>query len=210
MKLLKTPKGRCNSPPNKHKQITNYTNKTLNKMKTIKTLFLAILLFTMTTNAQITKGNWMVGGDGSFSNSKATNSTGIIGSSNGVGISPNIGYFFTDKLAVGIRASFNYGKTSGGPSSIGFGGSPFVRYYFLKPEKLVNVFIDANYGYTLSKTDGREETGRSYNLKAGPVVYFNSSVGLELTLNYNKSFSPDDYVYQYFYVGLGFQIHLKK
>ena len=75
---------------------------------------------------------------------------------------------------------------------------------------MVNVFIDGSYGYTISKTDGREETGRSYNLKAGPVVYFNSSVGLELTLNYNKSFSPDDYVYQYFYVGLGFQIHLKK
>lgn len=203
--------GRSNSPPNQYIQITNYTIKTLNKMKTIKTLFFATLLFTMTASAQITKGNWMVGGDGYFTNSKATNSTGVLGSSNGVGISPNIGYFFADKLAVGVRASFNYGKASGGPSSIGFGGSPFVRYYFLKPEKSVNVFVDANYGYTVSKTEGRDsETSRAYNLKAGPVVYFNSSVGLELTLNYSKSFNPNDFVYQNFYAALGFQIHLKK
>ena len=37
-------------------------------MKTIKLFFITTILFAIAANAQITKGNWMVGGSGSFTN----------------------------------------------------------------------------------------------------------------------------------------------
>jgi hypothetical protein len=180
-------------------------------MKRIKLLCVGTLLFTISVNAQITKGNWMVGGDASFNNSKVINDKDeIIGSGNGIRIFPNIGYFLIDKFAVGINGNFNYGKTNGSPSSIGYGGGPFARYYFLKPEKTVNVFAEANYNYYTSKTQGFDSTnGSSYRFKAGPVIYFNSSVGLELTLN-DSTEKFSNYTSKYFTVGFGFQIHLEK
>lgn len=180
-------------------------------MKTIKILALSLFLFTVSANAQITKGNWMVGGDANFTNSEVKDKNGeIIGSGNGIRISPNIGYFFIDKFAVGINGNFNYGKTNGSPSSIGYGGGPFARYYFLKPEKRVNVFAEANYNYYTSKTQGFDSTnGSTYRFKAGPVIYFNSSVGLELSLNYSTEVFSNN-TSKYFTVGFGFQIHLEK
>lgn len=180
-------------------------------MKAIKVLLISTILLTLTTNAQITKGNWMVGGDANYSNTKVLNNEGeITGSGNGIRIFPNIGYFLIDKLALGINGNFNYGKSNGSPSSIGFGGGPFIRYYFLNPEKRINLFADVNYNYYTSKNQGFKSTdAKSYRLKAGPVIYFNSSVGLELTVNYNtEKFS--DYTSKYFIVGFGLQIHLEK
>ncbi len=180
-------------------------------MKPIKLLFIATLFFTVAANAQITKGNWMVGGDASFFNSNVKDENGqTLGSSNGIRIYPNIGYFFLTKFVAGINGNFNYGKPSGGSSNTGFGGGPFVRYYFLKPEQRVNVLVEANYNYFISKTQGFDSAnGSSYRFKTGPVIYFNSSVGLELTLNYgsskfNSNTSND------FNIALGFQIHLEK
>lgn len=180
-------------------------------MKTIQALFIAAILFTITTNAQITKGNWMVGGDASYTNSKVINANDkIIGSGNSIRVFPNIGYFIIDKFALGINGNFNYGKSNGSPSNIGFGVGPFARYYFLKSEKRINLLTEANYNYYSSKTQGFDSSnGSSYRLKAGPVIYFNSSVALEMSLNYiSENFSNN--TSKYFIVGFGFQIHLEK
>lgn len=180
-------------------------------MKKIKLIFFAILLFGTIANAQITKGNWMVGGSANFNNSNSVNSDGeITGSGNGVQIYPNIGCFIYDKFAIGLSAGFSYGKPSGAVSNTSFGASPFVRYYFLKPDKLINILAEGSYGYNISKIQGNNNTfeSRGYKIKAGPVLYFNSSVGLELTLNYNSS-NSDGNTYNYFQAGFGFQIHLE-
>jgi hypothetical protein len=180
-------------------------------MKTFKLFFITTLLFTISTNAQITKGNWMVGGDANYTNSKVINNNDeITGSANSIRISPNIGYFVYEKFAIGINGLFHYGKANGSDASIGLGVGPFARYYILKPEKRVNLFTEANYNYYYTETQGVNSfTGSSYRFKAGPVIYFNSSVALEMSLNYlseiNSSFKA-----KYFTVGLGFQIHLEK
>ncbi|AWG20551.1 hypothetical protein FFWV33_02890 [Flavobacterium faecale] len=177
--------------------------------KTILTMLL--LSFYSFTNAQITKGNWMVGGDANYTNSKIINNDNeILGSGNTVRIFPNIGYFIANKFALGINGNFNYGKANNTVSNIVYGGGPFARYYFLKPENRINLLAEANYNYYSSKTQGFDSNkGSSYRFKAGPVVYFNSSVGLEMTLNYlSESFS--DGTAKYFTVGFGFQIHLEK
>ena len=88
-------------------------------MKTIK-LFIAITLLSfITSNAQITKGNWMIGGNIGFDYSKIenknSNSSGTIIEYNELGtynilLEPNIAYFIKNKFAMNM---FRYNDTSG-------------------------------------------------------------------------------------------------
>ncbi len=181
------------------------------KMKKLfKTLFIASLLLTITSNAQITEENWLVGGSASFGRSSSNSEGGFTQSSSALNINPNIGYFLKNNLALGLQASFGYSKTDGGVSGIGYGGGPFVRYYFLKPEKIVNILAEAKYSIGTSKTQGIDEStfGSAYNFKAGPVIFFNSSAALEMTLNYNTS-KLEQTVFNDLTFAIGFQIHLE-
>lgn len=179
-------------------------------MKTFKLLITIALLSFVTTNAQITNGNWMVGGNAYFDNSNAKNSNGEeIQSSTQIIVQPNIGYFFFDKFASGLSASYGYGKTKGGNSNSGFSVGPFVRYYFLNTEKNINFLIEANYYY--GKDFNKSDFVTNYGFKTGPVIYFNSSVGLELLAKYVHAFySSDSFTTNSFQIGLGLQIHLEK
>lgn len=222
MKSLESLIGRSNSPPNENTQITNYTIKTLNKMKTIKTLFFATLLFTMTTNAQITKGNWMVGGDASFSSSsyktKNQNGLDVTSTTNDIIINPNIGYFFMDKLVAGTSLGINshkFSSSSTGGTVKDYSFGPFVRYYFMKPDKRVNILAQVSYFYGINNNTAGESKSTGYNFKTGPVVFLNSSVGIEFLLEYNSLKYPGFGYNAFetkntFQVGLGLQIHLKK
>ena len=177
--------------------------------KLFKTLFIATLLFTLTANSQITKGNWLVGGDASFGNSSAKTEDGFKQSSTGIRILPNIGYFITDKFALGLRTSLGYSKTGENPSVIGYGAGPFARYYFLNTERIVNLFAEADYRFGSSKSQGLVSTSSSsYSFKAGPAIFFTSSVALELALYYNSS-TLDKTVFNDYGLSIGFQIHLE-
>ena len=187
----------------------------------MKTLFFFLILATsLSTNAQITKGNWLVGGSGSFSSiiAESKNSMGeeIETHSSGLQINPNIGYFLADKFVAGLDLGINLANSQGPDNSnwsLGFG--PFVRYYFLKPEKLINIFSEANfsYGFGLSEFN-KDRNSTGYGLGAGSVLFFNSSVGLEFSVNYTDTVSRDnsdsDSNFKNFFVALGFQIHLEQ
>ena len=211
MKLLKKRLLQDNSPP-KRKQNIDYLTffKPITIMKTIRLFFIATILFTISVNSQITKKNWMVGGNAYFDNSNAKNSNGEeIQSSTQIIVQPNIGYFFYDRFASGLSASYGYGKTKGGNSNSGFSVGPFVRYYFLKTEKNINFLVEANYYY--GKDFNKSDFVTNYGFKTGPVIYFNSSVGLELLAKYEHVFySSDSFTTNSFQIGLGLQIHLEK
>ena len=91
-------------------------------MKTIQLFIAFSLLSYVTSNAQITKGNWMVGGNLGFDYSKIdnknSNSSGTTidyteeGSYN-LKIEPNVAYFFKDKFAIGTSVSYVNGFTEG-------------------------------------------------------------------------------------------------
>lgn len=184
-------------------------------MKTLK-VTIAILLFAFTANAQITKGNWIVGGTGNFTsyeNKSTQDGTDI--SSKGIAISilPNAGYFFINKLAVGTTTSFVYSKQKDF-ESLSYGFGPFVRYYFLKEDKRINLFAHANYIFGESKSGSNKSTSSGYRFKAGPAIFFNKNVAMEVTLDYNSSkLTPsglESSTYSSLQISLGFQIHLKK
>ncbi len=153
----------------------------------------------------------MIGGTGYLISTNIKDDNGNkLASGTTIRVSPNIGYFFIDKLAGGLQLNLGYNKPNGNTSNFGYGARPFARYYFLEPEKLINVFAEANYGFNTNKSEGQKSNySTGYTIKAGPAIYFNSSVVLELTANYNSTHA-DSTNYNDFTIGIGFQIHLEK
>jgi hypothetical protein len=207
------------SPPNfmfgKDSTIFLLNNKTL--MKTTKLFFILTLFSFLTSNAQITKGNWMVGGTGNFSSYESTyksNGNEITNKGIGINISPKIGYFLADKFVIGTSLSIGYTKPKESDNSFGYGIGPYARYYFLNVDRHVNFFTEVNYIFGETKSGDNKSKSNGYGLKAGSVFFFNNSVGLEVSLDYNSSkLAPnnsDNSTYNNLQIGLGFQIHLEK
>ncbi len=192
--------------------------------KTLVTIVMIILSVTI-SNAQLTQGAWLAGGNASFfsTDNLSSSTTRIV--TTVISVSPSIGYFIADKFAVGFRPYYGYGGsrvTEGASTSFPSSSTssyrigPFARYYFLNPEKQFNLFAESSFMY------GRNRTNNSGNITqdppyttlsflAGPVLYFNSSVGLEFTIGYStkhqQNISRND---NHFEMGLGFQVHLMK
>lgn len=173
-----------------------------------KILIIATFFFTMASNAQITKGYWMMGGSGSFGNYKTT----IGGSSNestGFGISPDIGYFVIDKLAIGTSGFFLYSiPKSNEKSSFLYSVSPFLRFYFLEKDKIINIFSEVSYQTVRNSNDNSKAD--KFKIKAGTEFFLNSSVGIEVALNYSNQKTSTDNQNRAIYLDVGFQIHLEK
>ena len=175
-------------------------------------IFTIILFFTSLSYSQITKNNWLVGGSGNFKTTKTeklSDGTKPYDDRTIFSISPNIGYFFYDKLAGGISLSYTYDNIFEDYQYFGVG--PFVRYYFRKSDKMINPFLQTSYGFSKGKSDsGGSNESTGYTIKGGSAIFFNSSVALELSLNYDSSKFNSDVKSNNFTVGIGFQIHLEK
>jgi hypothetical protein len=188
-------------------------------MKNSKLFFVLILLIASTVNAQLTKGNWLLGGTGYFSYSKSNDkqqpSSGSLTISNSsagaydILLEPSIGYFVKNRFALGLKLNYRNGYTEGTSFSIKtstLGISPFVRYYFLNEEKNFNIFFEPAYFYEINNTLGNSN---AFSLKVGHVIFFNSSVGFETSINYIKGESKQ-FTSDRIFIGLGVQIHLEK
>ena len=193
--------------------------------------FIFYIIFLFTSNkayCQIDKGIWIVGGSGSFNsyhNDLHTPTYTVINRNIDITISPSIGYFITDKLALGLRPSYVLQKSiDRGSTGIASGGNgnfssielgAFGRWYFLKKENNYNIVSDISYNYGFQSNFG-SNTGHSNSIKAlvGPVLYFNSSIGVELLVGYNSQrIFSDDKTKNFnrgFLTTIGFQIHLEK
>lgn len=191
-------------------------------MRTALKMLIA-LLFSCKTNGQLTKGNWLVGGSGSFSSSKNTYLNGTYYQTSDVTdikISPNIGYFPVDKFAIGIKPSFSKNKanvtTPGGASTNvnRFEVGPFARYYFLSKEGRYNLLSEINYQYGIYRFRPDKGNINTFSFFLGPVIYFNNVAGLEFLLGYyNRSEKVEgsfDTHQKGFQLALGFQVHLEK
>jgi hypothetical protein len=74
-------------------------------MKKLAVLFL-LSFFLTKTYSQITKGNWLFGGNVSLSNEKDKNDFGSQLNQTEFEVAGNAGYFVVDKLAIGLRPDF--------------------------------------------------------------------------------------------------------
>ena len=180
----------------------------MNKIKILLVLFIAFLYYN--ANSQINKGYWMVGGYANFSNNTlfTTNSSY---NQTYLTINPILGYFISDKISLGTELFYSFSTSYTQNSASNYGIGPFMRYYFLNKEKAVNILIQGSGGYNLGTVNYNSGSDKSisYSLIGGPVIFFNSSVGIEFLLGY-RGYSASNVRNGGFNINIGIQVHLVK
>ena len=185
-------------------------------MKKTILLFLIVSTFYNHANSQITKGNWLVGGNATFSRLQNSSTASAQFKQTNFEIRPVFGYFLKDKFAIGLDPSLTYGSNiinNSNNSSTSFSIGPFIQYYFLDTGNMVNLFVETGYDYyaITGKALGKGQHLNTFSFSGGPVIYFNTSVGLEFIIAYSTTkvvgFSGNNNKIQF---GVGFQIHLEK
>lgn len=148
-----------------------------------KLLLAASLLVTAhSMMAQINQGQILAGGNAGFSSYKQGDNKVF-----SFNVSPNIGYFFINNFAGGLRLNFSRTKQKGAEDAyVNYGVAPFLRYYFLPAAQKLNVFADASYGFEKEKYGSGKENGNYYQIMAGPVLFLTPNTGLEFALYYNS------------------------
>lgn len=194
-------------------------------------ILLAAVTFTINSFGQLDKTNWLIGGNGTFNSFNHNYQSTVVNSESNVTeikTTPNIGYFVVDKLAVGLKSSFSWRKEkeisagAGKSNIIRFDYGPFIRYYFLDKEKPFNLLVDLTYQFgNLNFIPGDKGIRNNFSVVGGPVLYFNSSLGIEFLLGYriekeklvSTSSIPQNLfndTKKGFQFSIGFQIHLEK
>ena len=179
-----------------------------------KVLFATLLAVSASAafaQSNINKGDWMVGGNASFSYEKDGDYKTTT-----VGVAPNAGYFFMNQLAAGLRTgisstTYKFGSAESSESSFHVG--PFVRYYFLPSTQKVNIFADAGFNFGQFKEEsGGIESKAEFNqfaITAGPAIFLTPSTALEFGVGFNSfKFDGASERSNSFGLNIGFQIHL--
>lgn len=201
-------------------------------MKVFLTAF--ILALSVTAKCQLDKKTWMVGGNGSFYSNNQTfsfSSNVFYYKNTNIEISPSIGYFIIDRLALGLRGNLIWekseyirgtGSASGGGNGnpLRYAVGPFARYYFLNKEKAFNILSEINYQLGVNSYLAPPRSSGKYNkfsAMAGAEMFFNSTVGLDILVGYKATTQtikdlPGAFndTRKGFQLSIGFQIHLQK
>lgn len=193
----------------------------MNFMKKLHFLTLSLLVLSSVTMAQTQKGNIMVGANllnvtGTFQDGANTFD---------LGISPKIGWFIKDGLAIGADVSLGLVHTKVDEvktNAVNYGVGAFGRYFIndkrVEFSKRSKFFLEGNVGFVGSnsktKVDGNKTSSVSTNglgIGFGPgLAYFiTPNVGLEALVKYNLGvgFGSSVTTHQVAF-NLGFQIYL--
>jgi len=166
-------------------------------------------LFYSQANSQITKHNWMVGGNGQASFKTRLDQITLTNDKNfNLTLSPNIGYFFFNNFAAGVNVSLVINDSNHGSQTTQCSIGPFLRYYFLNTENKINLFTQVAY-QNFHSFVANENINNTLTFSAGPVIYLTPSIGIELTANY-AMLKFDHASVHTLSLGIGFQIHLEK
>lgn len=165
----------------------------------------AVALFGL-SNAQMTKGDWVVSGNTGFGFNNVTTTVKAGGESadgpkvSTFSITPSVGYFVIDKLAVGIdlgltSATTKYEGTK--TTTTSFSVMPTATYYFANDSKFIP-FLGAGIGYASVKNKGEmnvlgvsasDETttdGLAWKVKGGVTYMATQSLGINLGVSYDQ------------------------
>lgn len=150
--------------------------------------------------AQVEKGDWLVGG--SIDINTSSNTT--------VSITPSAGYFFLNRFAAGGIFNLSYIKTGEDKNTV-LGIGPFARYYFgkgnLKPF-LATEFLFGSSKSQIGNAASSTSNGHNFFLGGGLAAFVNEHVAIETQAGYTNtkySGSPSD---DGLAIRIGFQIYL--
>ncbi|WP_299177789.1 OmpW family outer membrane protein [uncultured Chryseobacterium sp.] len=195
----------------------------------------AVALFGL-SNAQMTKGDWVISGNTGFGFNNVSTTMKANGQSvdgpevNTFSVTPSAGYFVMDKLAVGIdlglvSATTKYEGVKATTTS--FSVMPTATYYFANDSKFVP-FLGAGIGYASVKNkgsfdlegiSGSDETttdGLAWKVKGGVTYMATQSLGLNLGVSYDQFSNKETFMdtevktnVKTFGVNVGFSYFLK-
>lgn len=172
-----------------------------------KFLFASVVLFSSIgiAKAQLQQGNVLVGGQ--LSNI----SFGLGNQSNfNLSVTPRVGYFVQDNLALGGKVGLSYYTAKGQGNLFGYNVGAFGRYYFSPSEansenllKHGRFFVEAGAG--VAGANG-VAVGSNFNFGPGYAFFITPNVALETAVMYNGTFGTG--AKAGLDINLGFQIHL--
>lgn len=173
--------------------------------------FMLIVITCHTTQAQFNQGRILLGGNVNFFSMKdETVQTGLPNrSSNSTQfqLSPNVGYFIIDNLAVGADVALS--TVSGGSSSTTLLAGPFVRYY------IKGLFVEGEYNFGSGKNGDIKSSTNAWLGGIGYAAFMNDHIAIEPTVAYTSNSThytnpTHNATIAGFVVGVGLQIYLGK
>lgn len=172
--------------------------------KSILALGILCLFFSATSQAQTSKGSWLVGGGITFTSSK----TGDYKQTDFT-ITPAAGYFFANNFAAGAGIGFASSKAEGEDAATLFSFNPFLRYYFVDLGPKAKLFGNGTFGFGSAKISGESQSFTNWEISAGPAIFLNQHVAMEIALAYGSTkFKDADDATNSFGAKVGFQVHL--
>lgn len=189
-------------------------------MKRIRLLTLALsaVLFGAAANAQIQKGNIMVGAD-------LTNMNVVFQKEStafSFNLSPKVGWFIKDGLAIGGYVNFGANTTKNKTTDIrssntNYGVGAFARYFVedknvrkLEFSKRTRFFVEANAGFAgQNPASGASTNGFNVGIGPGISYFITPNIGLEGLFKYDLTVGGgNSTTANRLSLGIGFQIYL--
>jgi hypothetical protein len=168
-------------------------------MSKITGVLAVLLLLCFGAGAQISKGDYLIGGNGSFKRYTSELPDATRAKTTLIGFSTDAGRFFLNRFAAGISANIQYGNhryerdsVQSSPSGlIDLGVGPFARYYFLNTTSKVNLLMDGRTGWRFSRSsvyrgDRFNYYGQYFDIYAGPAFFLSKFASLELLVGYSR------------------------
>ncbi len=179
-------------------------------MKKINALFLvaAMAVAAPAANAQIQKGNLMVGAN------LADIGLGFQSGGNtfSLSLSPKLGYFIEDNVVIG--GLVDIGLNAGSGSTIfNYGIGAFGRYYIGDKQAVLlkhsRFFLEANVGISGINSNNATTNGLGLGFGPGVAYFITENIGLEALLKYNNTIGfGNSIVAHRLSLNVGFQIYL--
>jgi hypothetical protein len=177
----------------------------------MKTTILIITFFCsaciLNSYSQPEKGTYMLGGGASTGIDFYTDNNSFH-----ISLYPDMGYFFTDNLAIGtylplsITLQENYRR-------FGYGLTPFFRYYF-GPSSDIMYFVTGAFGISAYSTKYDDTSSSSSGVTAaggaGGTYFLNESIGLEAILQYSYNKWEEADATSDITLSIGFQIFFNR
>jgi hypothetical protein len=183
--------------------------------KTLTVLAVLSLLLTQKTNAQLEKGNVLVGAD--LANFRIALKAG---QETSIELTPSAAWFIKDNVAIGPYVTFGYSAVKDTYNQTTYGIGALGRYYVNKPNlsplKHGVFFAQANVGIGGNNYKDKTPLDNSYStngldLGFGPgySYFITPNIGLEALLRYNGTlgFGHEAYT-NYLNLRFGFSIYL--
>jgi len=184
-------------------------SKIITMKKFIGITLLAMFFYSNKTNAQIQRGNLLVGGDIANFNFDLGR-----GGAFQATVDPKVAFFLKDNVALGAYIDFGLSTAKGAGTTTNYGVGALGRYYvndsttnILKHGRL---FFEGNVGLEgISVSSGANTTGLGIGIGPGYAYFITPNIGLETLLKYNGivGFGSQAYTSS-LNLGVGFQIYL--